>query len=122
MSKFFIFIVITVILNAASQLLMKAGIAKIGQAEFSGVKIASMGFAAITSPLIILGLTTMTISMGTHLLSLSRFDVSFAFPFLSIAYVIVAVWGSIFLGEQVNATRITGILVIVLGTVILAKS
>lgn len=122
MSKFFIFIVITVILNAISQLLMKTGMTQIGQAEFSANRVRMMALAAITNPFVILGLTTMTISMGTHLLSLSRFDVSFAFPFISLAYVIVAVWGYLFLGEDVNATRVIGILTIIAGTVIVARS
>ena len=122
MSKYFVFIIITVCLNAASQLLMKAGMSRVGEAEFSGPKILSLATAAITTPLILLGLATMTISMGTHLLSLSRFDVSFAFPFLSIAYVIVAIWGAVFFGEQMSTTRVTGILAIMLGTVILARS
>ena len=39
MSKYFIFIVITVILNAASQLLMKAGMGQVGQAELSATKV-----------------------------------------------------------------------------------
>jgi len=122
MSKYFIFIIVTVVLNAMSQLLMKAGIDKVGQADFSTTKVLSLIGNAAMNPLIILGLLTMTISMGTHLLSLSRFDVSFAFPFISLAYVLVAVWGYFFLGENVNATRIVGIAVILLGTVILARS
>ncbi|MDW4550573.1 EamA family transporter [Defluviimonas sp. D31] len=122
MRQYFVFIVITVCLNAASQLLMKAGMSRVGEAEFSRSKILSLALSAMTDPFIILGLTTMTISMGTHLLSLSRFDVSFAFPFLSVAYVIVAIWGFFFFGESMNAMRIIGICVIMLGTVILAKS
>ncbi|MGR3762421.1 EamA family transporter (plasmid) [Roseobacteraceae bacterium NS-SX3] len=122
MSKFFVFIIATVILNAASQLLMKAGMSQVGQAEFSASKVKSMALAALANPLILLGLTTMTISMGTHLLSLSRFDVSFAFPFISLAYVIVAGWGYFFLGEQVNATRVLGILTVIAGTVLIARS
>lgn len=122
MSKFFIFILVTVCLNATSQILMKAGMNRVGQAEFSVSKISSMALDAITNPLIILGLTTMTISMVTHLLSLSRFDASFAFPFLSLAYVIVAGWGYFFLGEDVNMTRVIGIGTIILGTIIMAYS
>jgi multidrug transporter EmrE-like cation transporter len=121
MSKFFVFIVITVILNAASQLLMKAGMTQVGQAEMSGSRIAALLWSAATNPFVILGLVTMTISMGTHLMSLSRFDVSFAFPFLSVAYVIVALFGHFVLGEQLTTTRIVGIATIMLGTVILAR-
>ena len=122
MSKFFIFIIVTVCLNAASQILMKAGMNRVGQAEFSVSRITAMAADAITNPLIIFGLITMTISMGTHLLSLSRFDASFAFPFISLAYVIVAGWGYFFLGEDVNAVRLVGIGTIILGTIIMAYS
>lgn len=122
MSKYFIFIILTVILNAVSQLLMKSGMDRVGQAEFSSSKIVSLLYSAATNPLIVLGLLTMTISMGTHLMSLSRFDVSFAFPFISLAYVIVAAWGYFVLGENVNAQRLAGIGIIVLGTVVLARS
>lgn len=122
MSKYFIFIVLTVILNAVSQLLMKSGMEKVGQAEFSSSKLLSLLAAAASNPFIVLGLLTMTISMGTHLMSLSRFDVSYAFPFISLAYVIVAAWGYFVLGENVNAQRMVGIGIIVLGTVVLARS
>jgi multidrug transporter EmrE-like cation transporter len=122
MSKYFVLIVVTVILNGTSQLLMKAGMSQVGQAEMSASKIGGLLLSAATNPLILLGLFTMTVSMGTHLMSLSRFDVSFAFPFLSIAYVIVAAWGYFFLGEDVNPTRILGIGTIILGTVILSQS
>ena len=122
MSKFFIFIIITVVLNAASQLLMKAGMAQVGKAELSVSKVLSLLSSAVMNPLVLLGLATMTISMGTHMMSLSRFDVSFAFPFISLAYVIVAAWGYFVFGEDLNLMRVSGILVIILGTGILANS
>lgn len=122
MSKFFIFILITVVLNAASQLLMKTGMAQVGKAELSGSQIFTLLSAAAFNPFIILGLATMTASMATHLLSLSRFDVSFAFPFLSLAYVIVLAWGYFVLGEAVNLMRVAGVAIIVAGTIVLANS
>ncbi len=122
MSKFFIFIIITVILNAASQLLMKAGMTQVGQAELSASRIGGLLWNAATNPFVLAGLVTMTLSMGTHLMSLSRFDVSFAFPFLSVAYVIVAAWGYFIWGESMNLTRVIGIGTILAGTVILSQS
>ena len=122
MSKFFFFIIVTVVLNAASQVLMKSGMSQVGQAEFSASHTWGLLLRAATNPFIVLGLLTMTISMGTHLMSLSRYDVSFAFPFLSMAYVIVAIYGYLVLGEDVNPTRVVGIGTILLGTVILAQS
>ena len=121
MSKYFVFIVATVILNATSQLLMKAGMSRVGQAEMSAAKIGGLLYAAATNPFVVLGLVTMTISMGTHLMSLSRFEVSFAFPFLSIAYVIVALWGYFVFGESMSMTKVVGIATIMVGTYILAQ-
>src|SRR5947209_7873759 len=103
MSKYFILIVATVLLNATSQILMKTGIGQVGKFEFSGETFARMLFGAATNLFIIVGLTTMVISMVTHLMSLSRFDLSFAFPFISIAYVIVLLYGYFILGENVTA-------------------
>jgi multidrug transporter EmrE-like cation transporter len=122
MSKYFVLILITVSLNATSQILMKNGMAQIGQFEYSGARIASLILAAFTSPIIILGLTTMSISMVTHLMSLSRFEVSFAFPFLSIAYVIVSLYGYLILQENMSLTRIAGIATIILGTILISRS
>lgn len=122
MSKFFVFIIATVILNATSQLLMKAGMTQVGQAEMSASRIGGLLWRAATNPFIIFGLLTMTLSMATHLMSLSRFDVSFAFPFLSVAYVIVAAWGYFMWGENLNPTRVIGIATILLGTIILSQS
>lgn len=122
MSKFFLFIVATVILNAASQLLMKAGMTQVGKAELSASHIGGLLLTAATNPFVLAGLFTMTVSMGTHLMSLSRFDVSFAFPFLSIAYVIVAAWGYFMWGETMNLTKLIGIGTILAGTIILSQS
>ncbi|PWE32944.1 transporter [Maritimibacter sp. 55A14] len=122
MSKYFVFILITVLLNAVSQLLMKAGMTQVGKAEFSSAKTLTLFLTAATNPFVIFGLLTMTISMGTHLMSLSRFDVSFAFPFISLAYAIVAAWGYFVMGEDVGLQRIAGIVIIVVGTIVLARS
>ena len=122
MSKYFIFIIIIVMLNATSQLLLKVGILRVGQADFDNGNILKLLLGAMTNGYVLLGLLTMTVSMITHMMSLSRFDVSFVFPFISFAYIIVAVWGFLFLGEPFNLTRYIGIAVIIAGTIILAMS
>ena len=122
MSKYFIFIIITVMLNATSQLLLKVGISRVGKANFDTASFIKLFLGAMTNGYIVLGLMTMTVSMITHIMSLSRFDVSFVFPFISFAYIVAAVWGFVFFGESFNLTRYIGIAVIIAGTIILAMS
>ena len=122
MSKYFSLILATVLLNATSQILMKTGMTQVGKFEFSGASFRQMTVGAATNIFIICGLVTMVISMVTHLMSLSRFDVSFAFPFLSIAYVLVLLYGYWAMGENVNALRVAGVSLVVAGTVLIARS
>ena len=118
--KYYILIASTVLLNAASQLLLKTGMSQLEKFDFQSTNLARYGLDTLTNVYVVLGLLTMTSSMVTHLLSLSRFDVSFVFPFISFAYVIVAVWGVVFLGEQLNLMRYAGIFIILVGTILLA--
>lgn len=122
MSKYFSLILATVLLNATSQILMKTGMTQVGKFEFSGASFRQMTLGAATNLFIICGLVTMVISMVTHLMSLSRFDVSFAFPFLSIAYVLVLLYGYLAMGENVTALRVAGVALVVAGTVLIARS
>ena len=122
MSKYFSLILATVLLNATSQILMKTGMTQVGKFEFSGASFRQMAVGAATNLFIICGLVTMVISMVTHLMSLSRFDVSFAFPFLSIAYVLVLLYGYFAMGENVTALRVAGVSLVVVGTVLIARS
>ncbi len=117
----YLFIAITVVLNASSQLLMKCGVERLDTSVGLQEAPLRFGLMVVTNPFIFLGLTTMTISMGTHLAALSRFDVGYVFPFISFAYVIVAVFGVLFLGEEVNANRVIGIGIIIIGVAILAR-
>ena len=61
------------------------------------------------SPWVFLGLCTFVISMASHLFVLSKVELSFAYPFLSLAYVAVAVFAYFVFREDLNALRIAGI-------------
>ena len=74
------------------------------------------------SPWVFLGLCTFVISMASHLYVLSKVELSFAYPFLSLAYVAVAVFAYFVFREDLNAWRIAGIGFICVGTVLIAQS
>jgi len=55
-------------------------------------------------------------------MALSRVDLSFAYPFLSISYVLVMIAGYFWFGESVNLTRVLGVALICGGTFFVARS
>ena len=60
--------------------------------------------------------------MASHLYVLSKVELSFAYPFLSLAYVAVAVFAYCVFHEDLNAWRIAGIGFICVGTILIAQS
>ena len=53
---------------------------------------------------------------------LSKVEVSFAYPFLSIGYVVAALVGYYFFDESLTFTRIAGIMVICVGVYLISRS
>ena len=122
MIKYIPFILFTVMTNAAAQLMLKYGMMQLGPLSFAGVNPVLKILQIVFSPWVFLGLCTFVISMASHLYVLSKVDLSFAYPFLSLAYVLVAVFAYFVFREDLNALRIAGIAFICVGTILIAQS
>jgi multidrug transporter EmrE-like cation transporter len=123
-SRYIPLILFTVLTNAAAQIMLKKGMMSLGQLSFDGGIVGIIGtvFRVIFSPWVFLGLTTFVISMASHLVVLSKVELSFVYPFLSLAYVVVAVYAYFIFKEDVNAMRMAGLAVICLGTLLISRS
>jgi multidrug transporter EmrE-like cation transporter len=111
-----------VLLNAAAQLLLKAGTNAVGHFEFSSANILPIGWKIATQPGIIAGLGCYVVSVVVWILALSRVEVSIAYPMLSIGYVVNAAAAYLLFGEAVGVQRLVGIGIIVLGVYVVARS
>lgn len=116
------FILFTVMTNAAAQLMLKQGMISLGPISFEGVNPVLRLLQIVFSPWVFAGLLTFVVSMASHLYVLSKVELSFAYPFLSLAYVAVAVFAYFVFREDLNAYRIAGIGFICVGTVLIAQS
>jgi len=111
-----------VLLNAAAQLLLKAGTNAIGSFEFTGANVLPVGAKIATQPWILGGVGCYVVSVVIWILALSRTQVSIAYPMLSIGYVVNAIAAWYLFGESVTGARLGGIGLIVLGVFIVARS
>ncbi|MGD9913380.1 MAG: EamA family transporter [Rhizobiaceae bacterium] len=119
--KYLAFILFTVMTNAAAQLMLKQGMMSLGTISFEGANPVVKILQIVFSPWVFAGLLTFVISMASHLYVLSKVELSFAYPFLSLAYVAVAVFAYFVFHEDMNAWRIGGIAFICVGTVLIAQ-
>jgi len=111
-----------VLLNAAAQLLLKAGTNAVGAFEFSRDNVLPVGWKLASEPHIIGGLACYVVSVVVWIMALSRVEVSIAYPMLSIGYVVNAIAAWYLFGEAVTAMRMTGIGFIIVGVFIVARS
>lgn len=120
--KYIVFILFTVLTNAAAQLMLKQGMMSLGPLTFTADTAIARIFQIVFNPWVFVGLATFVVSMASHLYVLSKVELSFAYPFLSLAYVAVAVFAYFVFREDLNAWRIAGIAFICVGTVLIAQS
>ncbi len=104
-------------LGVVGQLLIKLGLNRLGEAPSVGKVIAS-----IFTPLVFSGFACYGVSSLLYLNALSRLPLSYAYPMIAISYVAVVLASWKFLGEDINALRIAGLAVIIVGVVLVALS
>ena len=111
-----------VLLNAAAQLLLKAGTNAIGQFAFTSANIVPVGLKVALEPHILGGIACYVVSLVVWIMGLSRIEVSIAYPMLSIGYVLNALAAWYLLGESVTVMRLAGIGIIIIGVYVVARS
>jgi multidrug transporter EmrE-like cation transporter len=118
----FLLILTGVLLNAAAQLLLKAGTTRIGSFEFSAANVLPIGTQLVLQPHILGGLACYVVSVVVWIMALSRVEVSIAYPMLSIGYIVNAVAAYYLFGESLGAQKLLGIGFIVIGVWLVARS
>ncbi len=111
-----------VILNAAAQLLLKAGTNAVGRFEFSVANALPVGLKLAFEPHILGGIACYVVSVVVWIMALSRVEVSIAYPMLSIGYILNALAAWYLFGEAVTPTRLVGIGIIIIGVYVVARS
>jgi drug/metabolite transporter (DMT)-like permease len=115
------FILIAVTLGVVGQLFIKKGLNALGYVNFSA-GLFSAYLRIYLSPFVILGSLLYFFSIFFWLYALSKVDLSFAYPFLALSYVLILFASWWLLGENVSFLRWIGVLIICSGVLLVSKS
>jgi drug/metabolite transporter (DMT)-like permease len=115
-------ILVDVALNVTGQLSLKYGMSKFGNFSLSLATLPPVFMKAATNLHVLLGLLCYGLGFLVWLIVLSKAEVSYAYPMISLGYVFTAILARMLLGEAVSATRMAGILVTCLGVFLIARS
>jgi multidrug transporter EmrE-like cation transporter len=110
-------ILLSVSMSAGAQLCLKLGVQKV---PVGGG--ASVVLAYLSSPFVIGGLALYGLGAFVWLFVLSRVELSAAYPFVGLGFIMTMLIGVFALGENVTSTRIAGTLLIAVGCLCVARS
>jgi multidrug transporter EmrE-like cation transporter len=110
-------ILASVAFSALAQLLLKSGMKGVPPAE-GWVGTLSH---ALLSPMVLGGLVLYALGALVWLLVLARADLSFAYPFVGLGFVLTLALGKFVLAEDVSASRLAGTVLVIAGVVLIAR-
>lgn len=119
MVKSLILIVLTVIINTSGQFMVKTGVNRVGAV---GLGDPGSLLRALASWLVLGGFVVYFVSALLWISILSKTELSWAFPMLSLSYVLTALLSPVLLHEAVSAQRFVGILIICLGVFVVSRT
>jgi drug/metabolite transporter (DMT)-like permease len=116
------YLAICAMMSVSGQILLKRGLAQLGPLELAPDTLVSTILACALNPTIVLGLAITVAGTFFWLITLSRVDLSFAYPFASLNNVFILAASWLLLGETLSPTRLLGVLAICGGVFLVART
>ena len=120
--KNLLLILMCVALGVGGQLLLKYGMSSSGDQVDEVREVIPRLLKAAMNPVVITGFLLYGLSAALWLILLTRVDLSFAYPMLSLGYVLVVFLARALFNEQVTFVRFLGTLVVCLGVFLISRT
>ena len=114
-------LLVAITLSVTGETLLKKGMNAIGALDLSLATLLPTFWRVFTTPIIVIGFALIFGGSLFWLVVLSKWNLSLAYPLLSISYIASLFVGALFLNEQVTPIRVAGVLVIVAGVYLVTK-
>lgn len=121
--KLFLLIIGSVSLSALAQIALKAGMSSVSVQHSTSFEnwFATLGVAAVNLQ-VVAGLALYALGAVVWLLVLAKVDVSFAYPFVGLGFILTMLLGWWWLNEPVGLTRLIGTLMVASGVFLVSRS
>ena len=120
LAKPIILILISVLLGASGQILMKYGTMRVEtNADDSAFDLLLKYFTNIS---VLGGVGLYALSAITWIFALSKVQLSYAYPMVALGYVVVVAASYFIFGDSISVMRVAGLLAIVIGVILISQS
>lgn len=117
----YLYIVLTIGFTVYGQLILKWRIEKFGPLPADSFEKLKFLVGLLFDPAIFSGFAAAFLASLAWMAAMTKFDLSHAYPFMSLNFVVVLFLSAWLLGEPLTFSKVLGIALIVIGTVVAAR-
>ena len=116
------YILLSIFLGVVSQLIIKWQMSAFSFDDYEAWQEKfALAFSMLLNPFIIISLVLTLLAGVSWMIAMTRFEISYAYPFTLLGLVLVTIFSVIFFGESFNIFKLIGIALIALGIVVISK-
>ena len=110
----------SVLFGVVGQLVLKAGVTALGPIGLGSKGLVGTILRVALQPLIVAGFALYGLGMICWLIALSQVELGYAYPFISLSYVLILIASRVLFREELSAMKLFGVASICLGVIVIA--
>lgn len=114
----YLYVVCTILLTVYGQLIIKWQVLEAGAFPESGADKFWFLFRLLINPWVVSALLAALLASVTWMAAMTKLQLNHAYPFMSLAFVLVVVMSGWFFHEPITAPQLVGVALVILGLVI----
>lgn len=116
-----IYIIFTVLFTVYSQLIMRWQVTLAGPLPVDAPAKIGYIFNVLLNPWVLSGIFATFLAGVSWMLAMTKFEISYAYPFVSLNYILVLLAGFFLFNEALGATKLLGSALVIIGIIVIAK-
>lgn len=117
-----VYILLTLVFTVYGQLVLKWQIGGAGSLPETGLDKLTFLLRQLLNPWILSGFVAAFLASMAWMAAMTRFDLGYAYPFMSLAFVLVMIFGVAVLGEASSLRKVIGTLMVIAGLIVISRA
>ena len=111
----------TVVLTSFAQLIVKWRVRGVGPLPVDFIKKAIFLVGMLFDPFVLVGLFAALLAGVCWMAAMTKLELSFAYPFMSLSFVLVFIFSALIFHESITTPKVLGMLLIIAGIVVIVR-
>lgn len=115
------FIFSTIVFTVYSQLIMRWQVSEAGRLPHNLSDKLGYVIALLLNPWVMSGIVATFLAGVSWMLAMTKFEISYAYPFVTLNYILVLAAGYLLFQETMSITKLAGSALVILGIIVISK-